>query len=50
MRVAQYLAGSSARGSFEELHRQEIRLPIDRQFYPNPGHLRLFNPLAHNAR
>jgi hypothetical protein len=24
----------------EETDGQEIRLPVDRQFHPNPGHLR----------
>ena len=40
VRVARSVAGSSARDLFEETDRQEIRLPVDRQFYPSPGHLR----------
>ena len=39
VRVARSLAGASARGLLEETDGQEIRLPVDRQFYPNPGHL-----------
>jgi putative restriction endonuclease len=39
VRVARSVAGSSARGLLEEFDRQEIRLPVDRQLYPNPGHL-----------
>ena len=40
VRVARSLAGSSARDLFEETDGQEIRLPIDRQLYPDLGHLR----------
>ena len=40
VRVARSLAGTSARGLFEETDGQEIRLPIDRQLYPDLGHLR----------
>ena len=39
VRVARALAGSSARGLLEKLDGQEIRLPIEPQLYPNPGHL-----------
>jgi putative restriction endonuclease len=39
LRVARTLAGSSARHLFDELDGQAVRLPIDRQFYPNPEHL-----------
>ena len=35
-----FLAGTSARGLLEKLDRHEIRLPIDRQFHPDLGHLR----------
>jgi len=40
VRVARSVAGKSARGLLEETDGQEIRLPVDRQFYPNPGHVR----------
>jgi len=40
VRVARSLAGTSARGLLEKLDGQEIRLPIDRQFHPDPGHQR----------
>jgi putative restriction endonuclease len=39
LRVARTLAGSSARHLFDELDGQAVRLPIDRQFHPNPEHL-----------
>jgi putative restriction endonuclease len=39
VRVTRSVAGSSARGLLEETDGQEIRLPVDPQLYPNPGHL-----------
>ena len=44
VRVARSVAGTSARSVFEETDGQEIRLPIDRRFYLNPGHLRWHTP------
>ena len=40
VRVARSVAGASARGLLEETDGQDIRLPIERQLYPNQGHLR----------
>jgi putative restriction endonuclease len=40
MRIARALAGSSARSLFNELDGQEMRLPVDQQFYPSREHLR----------
>ena len=39
VRVARSVAGNSARGLLESLDGQEIRLPIDLQLHPDPGHL-----------
>jgi putative restriction endonuclease len=40
VRVARALAGSSARALVKELDGQELRLPVDQQFYPSREHLR----------
>jgi putative restriction endonuclease len=39
VRVARSVAGNSARGLLEQIDGQEIRLPVDPQLYPDPGHL-----------
>jgi hypothetical protein len=40
VRVARASAGSSARYLFKELDGQELRLPVDQQFFPGREHLR----------
>jgi putative restriction endonuclease len=39
VRVSRTIAGNSARALLERLEGQPLRLPVDREFHPNPKHL-----------